>query len=983
MKTKEWKSSPNIGADIMQHIAAVAANYTPEWNFSLDDPDIGSALAYIYADMTEDTLRQLERLEYKNRVAFFNSLGAELRSASTSKGLAVLSLVPNAPSGTEVDAHTGLSADTPEAEGGITRFETVEDLYVTLAQPVCLYLTDGHKDGIYKLSDDLQNQKSPVTLFKKNGENLQKHELYLAHDEVFNICGEAEIKIGLYARKGQLLKDGLLQALADSENVSFSYWTGEDWQEFSNVSILQGIISLRKEAFLPAFGRMRLGEEETYVVRCQVKDIAGTGEILAEEIRIGSRGSKLSPRYIYGAGRECSLKEFFPFGERMNLYEEVYFGSEEALTKRGALVSLRFNLDFMQVPLETVVEDAPIEWKWIMKRSEFRPDPEYDITIEEVIWEYYNGTGWSRLFPGGEYSDIFNTGTGEANRQKTITFVCPQNMTPVLVNSCETCYIRARILKMNNLYKIKGKYISPVMGNPMFFYDSQEVQKPPRILCIENNGERSIFSGEEFMKEGQVIRLFAGLPEKEKCMYLGFHLPPVGSPVRMLWVMENILTGQRGRICWEYENSRGFREMNAADLTDHLSRTGMVTFVGEEDFQKTSHFGQKLYWMRLRDEGGFYSDGNEQPICPVLQKLWMNAVEIRHMEREVTERFTLDYYKEDCSLKLMHGNIDNIQVEVLEGSEEAEHWCIWEEVPDLELQQGGSRVCQVDRSAGVVRFGNGSHGRVPPFGKFEGIRVHYKCGGGSRGNVGPGKVNKLNRTVGFVSKVSNPMSLWGGLDAETLEESIGRCSARLRHGNRAVTVRDYEELAMEASRDLQKVRCFGSINGKGEKEAGAVTLVIYPRNEQGDNNLFYAIQEDIRKYLAPRMDQGILERKKFYITEPKLVEICVRAEVTVENFQDIFKVRRRGQESIRAFLDPVNGHFDGAGWSIGQFPEVMQLQHILKEIPEAVWISKIYFMTFINGPKGRTEVEPESIRRHPFVLPYCGKAEVIVTVKGR
>ena len=982
MKAKEWRWSPNIERDIMQHIAAVAANYTPEWNFSLDHPDIGSALAYIYADMAEDTLRQLDRLENKNRVAFFNSLGAELCSASPSKGFAVLSLVQNAPSGTEVDAYTGLSADMPETEGGTIRFETVEDLYVTPAQPVCLYLTDGHQDGIYNLSDDLQNQNSSITLFRKKGENLQNHEVYLAHNEIFDIRGETEIEIGLYAREGQLIDEDLLQTLADPENVCFSYWTGEDWQEFSKVSIPQGIISLRKEAFLPAFGRMRLGEEETNVIRCQVKDVGKTGAFLAEEILLGGRGSKLPPQYIYGAGIECSLKEFFPFGERLNMYEEVYFGSEEALTKRGALVSLRFNLDFVWVPLETAVEDAPIEWKWIMKRSGVRPDPEYDITISEVIWEYYNGIGWSRLFPGSEYSDIFSADTGSVNRQKDITFVCPQDMTPILVNSCETCYIRARILKINNLYKIKGKYIVPVMGKPLFFYDYRKVQKPPRTLCIENNGEQSTFYGGEFPKEGQAIRLFAGLPEKEKCMYLGFCLPPVGSPVRMLWVMENILTGRRGAIRWEYENSRGFRELNIEDLTDHLSHSGPVTFAGEEDFKKTSHFGQELYWIRLRDEGGFYSDGNEQLIYPVLQKLWMNAVGIRHMDREVTERFTLDNYKEDCSLKLMYGNIDEILVEVSEGSEEA-HWCVWEEVPDLELQPGGSRVCQVDRSAGILKFGNGSHGRVPPFGIFEGIRVHYKCGGGSRGNVESGKVNKLNRTVGFVSKVTNPMPLWGGLDAETPEESIERCSARLRHGDRAVTVRDYEELAMEASRDLQKVRCFGGINSKGEKEAGAVTLVIYPRNKQGDNNLFYAVQEDIRKYLAPRMDQGILERNKFYIIEPELVEVCVRAEVTVEDFQNIFVVRRKGQENIRAFLDPVNGHFGGAGWDIGQFPEAMQLQHILKEISEIAWISKIYLMTFIKGPKGRLEVEPETIRRHPFVLPYCGKADVIVTVKGR
>ncbi|MCH5271844.1 MAG: baseplate J/gp47 family protein [Lachnospiraceae bacterium] len=983
MKEKERKPRSNTETDIIRRIAAAAANYTPEWNFSLENPDIGSTLAYIYADMTEDTLKQLEQLEHKNRLAFFNCLKTELRRASPAGGIAVLSLVQNAPGGTEVDAHTGLTAEVPEDDGGTTRFETTEDLYVTPAQPVCLYLTDGNKDGFYKLSDNLQSQSSSIALFREKGENLQKHELYLAHDEVFGIQGEADIEISLYTRKGQPLKEDLLRALADSENVCFSYWTGERWQEFSQVSAMQESISLQKAALLPAFGRIRLGEADTYAIRCQVRDIAKTGQISVEEILLRSQGSRLVPRYIYGASAECDPKEFLPFGERLNLYEEVYFGSGEALTKRGALVSLSFNLDFIQIPLETAIEDEPVEWKWIMKHSEFRADPEYEITIKEVIWEYYNGNGWSRLFTDSEYSDVFGTGSEMAGRQKTISFICPGDMTPVLVNACETCYIRARILKINNLYKIKGKYMVPVIKNPMFSYDYREMKKPPQILHIENNGEQSMFSVGEFKETGQAIPLFAGLTEKEKCLYLGFRLPPVGSPVRMLWVMEDTLAGQRGAICWEYESSRGFREMNLADLTDHLSRSGPVTIVGPEDFKKSSHFGQEMYWIRLRDESGFYSADNGKLAYPVLQNLWMNAVEIRHMEREVTERFTLDYYKEDCSIKLMYGNIDTILVEVLEGSEEEERWIVWEEVPDLELQPGGGRVCQVDRREGILRFGNGSHGRVPPFGKFEGIRVHYKCAGGSRGNVGPGKVNKLNRTVGFVSNVTNPMPLWGGLDAETPEEAIKRCSARLRHSDRAVTARDYEELAMEASGDLQKVRCFGGINNRGDKEDGAVTLVIYPKKGQEDKTLYYAIQEDIRKYLAPRMDGGILKRHQFYITEPKLVEVWAKAEVTVENFQDIFGVRRMGQERIRAFLDPISGHFDGAGWSIGQFPEVMQLQNILKEIPEVAWISKIYFMTFISGPKGREEVEPESIRRHPFVLPYCKKAEVIVTVKGR
>ena len=35
--------------DICAEIKALAGTYTPEWNFSLERPDTGSVLAYIFA----------------------------------------------------------------------------------------------------------------------------------------------------------------------------------------------------------------------------------------------------------------------------------------------------------------------------------------------------------------------------------------------------------------------------------------------------------------------------------------------------------------------------------------------------------------------------------------------------------------------------------------------------------------------------------------------------------------------------------------------------------------------------------------------------------------------------------------------------------------------------------------------------------------------------------------------------------------------
>lgn len=968
---KDWQQDFKTKEEIIQHMKELAANYTPEWNFNPDEPDIGAALAFVYADMLENTMEQFQRVGYKNQLAFFNELGAEQKRAIPAKGYAVFELSEAAPEGTEIDAGMGMTADLEEENR--VQFETESDIYVTPAKPSCLYLTDGKKDAIYQISDNLKNQTEPLPLFQEKGENLQNHELYLAHEEVFEIFGEACLELSFYVRQGQFVEKRFLEKLTVLKNAEFAYWTGKDWEIFNEVSLLGEKILLRKRKNQPPFAKMKLEDKETYLIRCRILDIKIAEGISIEEIQIQSHAERIKPETIYGASVECSQQEYFPFGQRLVPFEEVYFGSKEVLGKRGAKITLTFHLDFVPIPLETNLEDDPIEWKWIMKQSDFRSNPDFDISIEEVIWEYFNGSGWSRLFAGREYGDVFGIRNGMLSQQKTISFSCPMDMKPILVNSQETCYIRARILKINNMFKTKGQYIVPVLGNTAFSYFYEKPYRhPERILLCNNLEQKEFLAGEP---------LFVGTEAEEKTLYFGFELPPIGIPIQMLFLMENLSLSKRGSIRWEYYSTKDWKEMNLADETHSLSRTGLVTFVGAEDFAKKVSFGKEMYWIRLCDESGFYREITGEASYPILKGLKMNGVKIRHMERAETEYFTLEYSQEDYSFSLMHGNIDEIKVEIKEGAGEEADWKTWQEIDDIKTAPAGSRVFWVDRITGVVVFGNGRYGRIPPFGREEGICVHYKCGGGSKANVEKKQINSLNQTVGFVTGVENPEGLYGGLDAETPKEALQRFSAKLRHWDRAVTARDYEELAMEAVRGLKKVRCFGGKNEQGEKEKGAVTLVVMPNQEQMSQSQICSVQETIYQYISTRMDPGILERKQFYIIAPKLAEVKVVAEVIVESFQDVFHVRRKIQKKIEAFLDPMKGHFDGEGWEIGQFPNVMQIQNVIKDVTEVVQIQKVYFVTFINGAKGRQEVNLEVICRHPYILPISGTHEVSVMVQ--
>ncbi len=971
---------PAGAREIIQRIRETAASYTPEWNFNPEDPDIGSALALVYTDMLEGTLQGMERLGYKNQLAFFGSLGAEQKPAVPARGYAVFSVMEGASAGTEVEANTLMAADLDTEEGGSAQYETLEDVHVVPAKPTCLYMTDGEKDVIYRISENI-SQEEALLLFREKGENLQKHELILSHDEILEICQEAYLELGLYVRESQSAEKDFLEALTDSSAARFTYWTEEGWREFDSVSLLGERILLHKKSFSAAAARMELDGRQTFALRCEAFDTKRLGGLSVENISLQGHGERLTPQIVYGAGTQCSLKEYFPFGERLNLFEEVYFGSQEILGKRGAKITLSFSMDFVQIPLETSGTPGEVEWKWIMKRSDFRPDPEYDVAIEQVIWEYYNGSGWNRLFDGGEHEDAFSPHGGVIGRQKTISFECPRDIRPVLVESCETCYIRARILKISNLYKLKGKYIVPVLGNTTFSYAYPESGRRPQGIVMENNLERSSLWGAQLEALGEGLHPFVGVEERQKALYLGFDRAPVGAPVRMLLELEDMIPGREGSISWEYLGAKGFKEMNLADGTRNLTRTGLVTFVGASDFRLERRFGQELYWIRLRDESGLYAEGSTEARYPVLRRLWMNAVEIRHMDREETEFFTLDYFEDTGLFNLMRGNISEIWVDVLEGAQAEARWVPWQETKDLENEPGDARVYQVDRIRGTIQFGNGTHGRVPPLGRFEGIRVHYKCAGGRRANASAGKVNRLNQTVGYVTGVRNPEGLSGGLDVEEIGETLRRSGARLRHGERAITVRDYEELAREASRAIQKVRCFGGRNARGEREAGAVTLIVLPQEYRSDKSLFYTVQEEIRGYLEPRMDPVILEREQFAVIQPRFVEIEVRAELGVKSFQDIFQVRREAQERLRLFLDPVQGHFDGRGWNIGELPGVMQIQNALKEIPEVMWIQELYLITYVSGERGRQEIDPDKIRQNPYVLPLSGAHQIEVTVK--
>ena len=110
-----------------------------------------------------------------------------------------------------------------------------------------------------------------------------------------------------------------------------------------------------------------------------------------------------------------------------------------------------------------------------------------------------------------------------------------------------------------------------------------------------------------------------------------------------------------------------------------------------------------------------------------------------------------------------------------------------------------------------VRFGDGVSGAIPPAGVP--IVVTYRYGVGAVGNVGAGAIRSLvmgGELMGKISSVTNPASMTGGSDAETIESMRRNIPRSLRALERAVTLEDHESLAID-------------VGGVGKASASATT----------------------------------------------------------------------------------------------------------------------------------------------------------------
>ncbi|HEY0376643.1 MAG TPA: putative baseplate assembly protein [Pyrinomonadaceae bacterium] len=128
----------------------------------------------------------------------------------------------------------------------------------------------------------------------------------------------------------------------------------------------------------------------------------------------------------------------------------------------------------------------------------------------------------------------------------------------------------------------------------------------------------------------------------------------------------------------------------------------------------------------------------------------------------------------------------------------------WHPQRDLLNSGPSSRefVVEVENDgAASVRFGDELFGSRPAAGTN--FNATYRVGNGARGNVGANALGHVVTLQSAVVSVTNPMPASGGREAESFEEVRQNAPVAFRTQQRAVTARDYAEMA-ERHRGLER-----------------------------------------------------------------------------------------------------------------------------------------------------------------------------------
>ncbi|MDQ2976073.1 MAG: putative baseplate assembly protein [Acidobacteriota bacterium] len=693
--------------------------------------------------------------------------------------------------------------------------------------------------------------------------------------------------------------------------------------------------------------------------------------------------SGIEPEQAFADGTKLDLtKPFYPFGQQPQPGSVFYFSSEEIFSKPGA--KMQIYVARTVTPLDSF--DIPSGQK--------RHDLDHLIG-----WEYWNGTRWSSLMHSTSFPDA---------KAEIIDFPeVPRDMVKTKVNEQEGYWMRARLISGGygfsaevptntgtppNTFKLAITQPPSLAAFRIGYTWSTPPEHAEQVLTFND------FQYEDHTYEakwpGATFFPFKFMADVTPALYLGFGKKlPVDNIGIYFDVVEQEGETKGPALLWEYFNGSAWEELSVEDETRNFRVPGILSFIAAEDSQPLPRFGSELHFIRGRLKG----DG--PPGEPPINGIFANAV-WASQQRTLNDAFlglssgmpnqVLRFAQipvlagERIEVRELSGARANVEWRILalqvtdddanvirefeemlagEGSQleftrgdlrlrrdknkkVTEVWVHWIEQPHFFDSGPEDRHYVIDRARGLVFFGDGSKGKIPPP-QASVVSRQHRSGGGLAGNLATGAIKQLLGGIPGVQKVFNPRAAEGGADAETIERCRVRGPQTIRHRGRAISPPDYETLAREASPAVAFVRAIATRNASGRTLPGWVTVLIIPQSEDPRPWPSFGLRQQILKYIEERAPADLVDSGQINITGPAYLPIDVTATLSPTDPAEAGTVEKSARQALEDFFHPLRGGPDRRGWDLGRDVYMSDVAAVLERVKGVDYVKELTL--FVQG----------------------------------
>ncbi len=458
-----------------------------------------------------------------------------------------------------------------------------------------------------------------------------------------------------------------------------------------------------------------------------------------------------------------------------------------------------------------------------------------------------------------------------------------------------------------------------------------------------------------------------------RALYLGFSSELKDGPISVLFLVDEGEHDDAYPLVVDVLRASRFEPVTAQDDTRGLNESGVLTFALDAAPILTSLFGNGRHWIRLRPNLRFDATKWRPRVrAAFVNATWAVAAETQTFEvlgssdGSPGQRFTLARAPiVEKSLKLrvreplgdeekdsLLNEDPELVKETLSGREG--RWVLWREVLDPADHPSDARVYALDHTTGDITFGDGVNGRIPPIGRDVIMAERYQRAGGEAANevAAWSQINLITPLRG-VESVAAPDGAAGGSDPQNADAVLRFAPSQQLMRDRALTLEDFEKLALQFSKDIAQVRAARTRTG--------VALVVVVR---GSNPVpSQATKRELLRHLIQRASPTLAERGAVTIVPPQVVSIQLRLRLTISAIEHSGSVKAEVEKRIRALFDPATGGVEGTGWSLGATPSETDIAAAIIGATPIQGLDEIDEIRFwMVGTDGALEPMPQSQR---------------------